>query len=94
MDIKDLKQHLINLILETENESILKEMLDLLSNHENTNIVEEKNAVYLSNNPSTLNNSKVFTKEEIIARSLQSEKEYKEGNFTTLEDLMIESESW
>lgn len=42
MDIKDLKLHLIKRILETENESILKEILELLTKYENSNLVEEK----------------------------------------------------
>jgi hypothetical protein len=106
MNINDMKLELIQKILSLKDEALLSEIYtkvkiilkDEYQINENYNSLNESNMAYTIKENDTIVGStpdrKSITQADLIARTLQSEKEFQEGKYITLEDLEKESESW
>ena len=80
MDIQAIKLELIQYLLNTDKESLLQKMKELVLKEDNT----------ISNSDKRV----PFTIEELNNKLKRSEEDYKAGRVTTDEDLAKEIETW
>lgn len=106
MYLNSKKLRLIEYILSLKEEKLVDDIENIISNIQDVQYKETLGSDFVKESTMTYNSKeketivgftiegKPLTKADLIARSLQSEKDFREGKYITLEDLEKESESW